>query len=117
MSDLDERSNLNEMAVVCDKKDGYGMIIEVYSQDHGTMGDKSNPAHAHLKATDKKYLGKFAITQQPPRGEQYVFDCDKKAYIPSEYKTKIVEWSKVRHRNAELSNWAALKFAWKLLHP
>jgi hypothetical protein len=114
---LNERQQpLNEMATVCGKNDGYGMIIEVYSEDHGVLGSKSEPAHAHLKTAGNKYLGKFAITNQPPRAARYVFDCDKNNYIPPEYKETIVKWSKMKYRKSEVSNWAALKIAWNMLH-
>jgi hypothetical protein len=114
---LDERQTVNEMGVVCSKKDGYGMIIEVYSEDHGVLGDKSRPAHAHLKTADNKYLGKFAITDQPPRADRYVFDCDKNKFIPPEYKEKIVKWARMKYQNYGVSNWAALKVLWNSLHP
>jgi hypothetical protein len=93
------------------------MIIEVYSEDHGVLGDKSNPAHAHIKSPDGNYLGKFAITNQPPRDAHYVFDCDKNKYIPPDYKKAIVGWSKMKYHNLEVSNWSALKIAWSTLHP
>jgi hypothetical protein len=112
-----EERRLNEMATVCGKRDGYGMIIEVYSEDHGILGDKSNPAHAHLKMTDGRYLGKFAITAQPPRAEWYVYDCDKSRFIPPEFKEKIVEWAKYKYKGQSISNWAVLKISWNILHP
>jgi hypothetical protein len=118
MEILNERQySLNEMATVCSKNDGYGMIIEVYSEDHGILGSKTDPAHAHIKATDNKYMGKFAITDQPPRATRYVFDCDKNKYIPPEYKEAIVKWAKMNYRNQDVSNWSALKIVWNSLHP
>jgi hypothetical protein len=115
---LRESQPLNEMATACSKRDGYGMIIEVYSEDHGVLGNSSNPAHAHISDTSKKYLGKFAITRQPPRASRYVFDCDKNMPIPEEYKDKIVEWAKYRHsKDEDISNWGALKLFWGGLHP
>lgn len=114
---IEERVELREMATVCSKKDGYDIIIEVYSDDHGTLGDRTSPAYAHLKSTDGNYLGKFAITIQPPRAERYVYDCDKNHYISSEYKDKIVEWVKYKYRGEEISNWSALKLSWNILHP
>jgi hypothetical protein len=116
MAELEERETLNEMATVCSKRDGYGMIIEVYSEDHGVMDSKTQPAHAHLKTTTNQYIGKFAITKQPPRTSRYVFDCDKKKPIPEEYKDKIVEWAKYKYHKEEISNWATLKLAWRILH-
>jgi hypothetical protein len=59
--------HLQEMATVCKKTDGFEIIIEVYSEDHGILGDKQQPAHAHLKTAGNEYLGRFAITQDPPR--------------------------------------------------
>ena len=113
-----EKTLLNEMAVACRKDEGYSMIIEVYSEDHGILGDSSRPAHAHIRDTNKKYLGKFAITDNPPRSADYVFDCDKKISIPSEYKKKIVEWAKNRNpEESTITNWAGLKFLWRSLHP
>jgi hypothetical protein len=112
-----ERKQLNEMATVCSKNDGYGMIIEVYSEDHGILGDKSNPAHAHIKSTDNIYLGKFAITDQPPRDAVYVFDCDKDKVIPGEYKKKITKWAKDKYHKSAVTNWFILKTFWNGLHP
>jgi hypothetical protein len=114
---VEDKQPLNEMATVCGRNDGYGMVIEVYSEDHGVLGSKSEPAHAHLKTTDNKYLGKFAITNQPPRASRYVFDYDKNNYIPPEYKDNIVKWSRMKYRKQDVSNWAALKIVWSSLHP
>jgi hypothetical protein len=113
----EESQLLNEMATVCQKADGYGMIIEVNSDDHGFLGNKTQPAHAHLKSIDGVYLGKFAITHQPPRGPQHIFDCDKKHLIPASYKAKIVKWAGMKNRETGGSNWAALRWTWKILHP
>jgi hypothetical protein len=90
---LEKTNRLKEMATVCKKTDGFGIIIEVYSEDHGVLGDKNQPAHAHLKTADNQYLGKFAITKEPPSAFNYVFDCDKKNSIPSNYKKTVVEWA------------------------
>jgi hypothetical protein len=117
MTELEERQALNEMATACSKRDGYGMIIEVYSEDHGVLDSKTQPAHAHLKTADNQYIGKFAITRQPPRAPRYVFDCDKNKSIPEEYKDKIVEWAKYKHsKDEDVSNWITLKIAWNILH-
>jgi hypothetical protein len=113
----EEKQRLNEMATVCSKDDGYGMVIEVYSEAHGIIGNKSNPAHAHLKTTDQKYLGKFAITDQPPRDSIYVFDCDKNKLISSDFKKKIAKWAKDKYQGSAVTNWFILKTLWNSLHP
>ena len=111
-----EKQPLDEMATVCSKDDGYGMILEVYSNDHGVIGNKANPAHAHLKATDGKYLGKFAITDQPPRSDMYVFDYDKSHLIPPEFKKKLVVWAKAKYNRSPVTNWWFLKNIWGTFH-
>ena len=109
-------NHLKEVATVCSKKDGFGIIIEVFSDDHGILGDESNPAYAHLKTSSGEYLGKFAITLQPPISVEYVFDCDKNKQIPQKYKEIIIEWAKTKNED-DILGWSALKFAWKALHP
>jgi hypothetical protein len=117
MTEFEENQTLNEVATVCSKHDGYGMIIEVHSQDEGDLDSKSNPAHAHLKTSTNQYIGKFAITKQPPRVLRDVFDCDKNKSIPEKYKDKIVEWAKFKYHHEEVPNWVGLKLAWSALHP
>jgi hypothetical protein len=68
------------------------------------------------------YLGKFAITKEKPRSIDYVFDCDKKNKIPSEYKHKIVNWApeqspKYDEEDGLVTNWGATKAEWRNLHP
>jgi hypothetical protein len=117
--------HLQEIATVCSKKDGWGMIIDVYSEDHGVLYDKTNPAHAHIKDLDGNLLGKFAITKEKPQSSAYIFDCYKKdgkiIRIPPEYKEKIVRWAPIKPPLSDdddaISNWGALKLAWRHLHP
>jgi hypothetical protein len=106
---------LREMATVCKKSDGFGIVIEIYSEDHGVLGDKTQPAHAHLKTASGKYLGKFAITLQPPGSSDYVFDCDKDQRIPTKYKDIIVQWGSSKNED-DIPGWSSLKFAWRALH-
>lgn len=107
---------LNEMAVVCKKSDGFGIIIEIYSEDHGVLGSKENPAHAHVRSASGEYLGKFAITIQPPRSAEYVFDVDKKKRIPTTIKSIIVKWGKTRNKD-DIIGWSLLRSVWRALHP
>ena len=110
------RSKLEEMATVCKKTDGFGIVIEVFSEDHGILGDKTDPAHAHLKTASDDYLGRFAITLQPPRSKEYVFDLDDDHRIPTRYKDIIVEWGNSRNEDGIL-RWPLLKSVWRALHP
>jgi hypothetical protein len=110
------KSKLKEIATVCKKTDGFGIIIEVFSEDHGILGDKNDPAYAHVKTAQGEYLGKFAITLQEPGSSDDVLDCDKKQLIPLEYKNSIFKWGKTKNED-KIPGWSGLKFAWGALHP
>jgi hypothetical protein len=110
------KQKLREVATVCKKTDGFGIIIEVFSEDHGVLGNKRNPAYARIKTVSGEYLGKFAITLQPPNSSDDVFDCDKKQLIPLEYKNSIVKWGKTKNED-KIPGWSGLKFSWDILHP
>ena len=113
---LEEKVQLHEVATACSKTDGFGIIIEVHSDDYGIIGDETNPAHAHIKTTDGEYLGKFSITIQPPKNIENIIDCDKNAIIPTKYKQIIIKWSQSKNEYGGLE-WSFLKFCWRALHP
>jgi hypothetical protein len=114
-------NHLQEIATLYAKD----MIIEVYN-DHGEIGNPKNPAHAHLKKADGTFLGKFTITKQPPSDKTKIFDCYKEPKtekiipIPSEYKDKIIKWAIEKYpsdEDGEITNWGALKLAFRMLNP
>jgi len=111
---------LREMATVCQRKDGYDMILEIYSDDHGVLFDKENPAHVHVKDLNKNLLGKFAITKERPKHSDYIFDCyhkdGKLVIIPTEYKRKIVDWSADSSPVTGTNNWKIIIDTWRLFH-
>ena len=107
---------IKEIAVACKKTDGFGMIIEVHSEDHGILGDKTNPAHAHIKSSSEEYLGKFEITQQAPRFVNHIINIDKNIQIPIKYKEKIIKWASSKNED-DILYWFFLKSLWKALHP
>ena len=45
---------------------GFGIIIRVRSDDHGTIGNKSSPAHAHILDASKNEKGEIVIKYQTP---------------------------------------------------
>ena len=115
-------THLKEIGTVCGKDDGWDMIIEVHSDDHGILFDNNNPAYAHIRDLNGRYLGKFAITKEKPRSLDNVFDCDKNHIIPSEFKRKIVDWAqepsaKYDEEDGIATNWGAVKAEWRNLHP
>ena len=115
-------THLKEIGTVCEKKDGWKMIIEIHSDDQGILYDRTNPANAHIKDINGNFLGQFAITKEKPHSPEYVFDCDKNNTIPPEYKRKIVEWAakpspKYDEEDGIVTNWGATKAEWQKLHP
>ena len=63
---LEEIQALDEMSRVCKKSDGYGIVIDLYSRDHGEIGNPRNPAHLHLFDTSMNPLGEFELTFKAP---------------------------------------------------
>ena len=64
MKILTEKSQpLNEMA----RFRGFGITIEVRSSDHGKIGNKSSPAHAHVLDNAGKEIAKIVLTVRAPQ--------------------------------------------------
>jgi hypothetical protein len=106
-----EKQQLDEMSYPCRKGDGYGMIIEVHSNDHGDIGNASSPAHAHLRSVEGKELGEFEITEDAPTRPNEIRWYRTKN-IPDGYGVKIVKWAKGENKDG-LNNWAVLKAFWR----
>jgi len=45
---------------------GFGIIIEVRSDDHGKFGNRQSPAHAHILDSSKKELAQIELTKEMP---------------------------------------------------
>ena len=89
---------LNEMSTICRKKDGFGFIAQIYSNDH-------NPPHIHISDTDGKELGQIYITNKIPQKIEdilvYKGNVDKVI-------DKIVEWAN-RKSKYLIMNWNRAK--------
>jgi len=46
---------------------GFGIIIEVRSNDHGKFGNKEMPAHAHILDGSGKEIAQVALTKETPK--------------------------------------------------
>jgi hypothetical protein len=58
-----ERTNLDEMA----QFRGAGVVVEVRSGDHGKLGSKNSPAHAHVfDSSGKQELAQIILSVRPP---------------------------------------------------
>ena len=105
---------LDEMARVCQKSDGFGVVVEIYSKDHGIIGNKRMPAHAHLFDTSMKKLGEFEITPDAPRKVSDVVWYRTKN-PPEGYALKIVNWAKGSKYG--VNNWLFAIRTWEGFHP
>jgi hypothetical protein len=110
-----EKERLDEMSYPCKKSDGYGMIIEVHSGDHGIIGNADSPAHAHLLTVEGKEIGEFEITERAP-ARPYEIRWYRTKNIPDGYEAKIVKWAKGRNKDG-FNNWSSLKFVWRVRSP
>jgi hypothetical protein len=107
---LKKRQQLDEMSYPCRKGDGYGMIIEIHSNDHGIIGNANSPAHAHLRTVEGKEIGEFEITEDAPAKPNEI-RWYRTAKIPEGYGAKIVKWAKGRNKYG-VNNWDVLKTFW-----
>ena len=66
---LKEKRRLIEMA----QFKAAGIILKVYSDDHGTFGNADSPAHAHVfDSSGKKELGIVVLTTKIPQSSAEV---------------------------------------------
>jgi hypothetical protein len=112
---IKEKQSLDEMARVCQKADGYGIVVDIYSRDHGKIGDTRLPAHAHLFDTSMKELGEFEITSKSPIKPSDVM-WYRTPSPPSEgYALRIVKWAKGSKYG--VNNWMFAIRTWEGFHP
>jgi hypothetical protein len=110
-----EKDRLDEMSYPCKKSDGYGMIIEVHSNDHGVIGNARSPAHAHLRTVEEREIGEFEITEDAPDTPNEIrwYRTNK---IPDGYGARIVKWAKGGNKYG-INNWIFLKATWTSREP
>jgi hypothetical protein len=103
----------DEIARVCRKEDGYGIIIEVRSKDRGRLGSLRKPAYAHLFDTNMNPLGKFVITLSTPQKPSdiiwYLTDSP-----PAGYAENLVKWA--NSSILEINNWIFAIRSWESCH-
>lgn len=98
---------LLEMATVCAKSDGYGIILRVYNRD------EHNPPHMHLFDLSGKELGKVILTDKAPKTiDDLRFDKDTKR-LPSKVKNAIVKWGNTVDEDLGIINWRYARRLWK----
>jgi hypothetical protein len=111
--EFEEKVSMQEMAIMSSRRDEDldGIDIAVFSNDH-------LPKHAHIlkRGNHKVELGRFQITQFPPKVHQNVLEV--KEEIDPEYKRQIAAWAKKKNFIFKsYTNWEALKLEWDVLNP
>jgi hypothetical protein len=111
--EFEEKVSIQEMAIMSSRQDEdlENIDIAVFSNDH-------QPKHAHIlkRGNHRIELGRFQITQFPPKTHLGVLEV--KEDIDPEYKRQIAAWA--RKKNfifKSYANWEALKLVWDLLNP
>ena len=111
----EKQAVLDEMARVCKKSDGYGIVVELYSRDHGKIGNSRQPAHAHLFDTNMQELGEFELTLSIPKKSVDIawYRTDPP---PTGYADKIVKLANANSKYG-INNWQHALKTWEDHHP
>jgi hypothetical protein len=107
--------HLKEMSYPCKKSDGYGMIIEIRSTDeHGEIGNRQSPAHAHIYDTNKVPVGEIVITHNKPTKPNEVVPY--RSVLPDGYARKICKWANDTNKRG-VNHWDYLIDEWERRRP
>ena len=106
---------IDEMAKikVCNKRDNFGIVIEVREEDHAP------PAHAHtFYASDDSPAGRFVIKTNPPSKEEDIEGVPPSnpshGELTLDTKKKILRWA--GKTTDGTNNWKLLRHVWNLTH-
>lgn len=106
---------LTEMSYPCKKKDGFGMIIELHSDDHGEIGNEDSPAHVHVFDTNKSKVGEIVVTPERPSKPKDVVPY--RCKLPDGYAKNICKWANATTSNPPQNNWDYLQNEWNRRRP
>jgi len=99
---------------------GFGITIEVRSDDHGKLGNKKEPAHAHILDNAEKELAEVEITRDPPnKGTEIIWY--RTPNPPQGLADKIVKLAKSPSKSAKMARitanvWQAIIMQWINFH-
>jgi len=107
---------MQQMAFPCNKDDQAGILIAINGKDHGVLGNKGAPAHAHLLDLSCKELGEFVITPIPPQKPADI-QWHRTDNVPEGYGKKIVKWANGKKKKTNINCWDFLIQSWNTRHP
>jgi hypothetical protein len=112
-----ERLNLDEMA----QFRGAGIVVEVRSNDHGKLGSKTEPAHAHiLDSSGKQELAQIVLKISPPEKPSDI-QWYRTESPPASLGKKILNFAiahntKIKKLGVNETNWISIIRQWIYFH-
>lgn len=98
---------LSEMATVCKKNQGYGFILQIFSDDH-------DPAHVHMLDYNNQPITRILLTDKPKTiNDIYIYDNDPN--ISNNLKRKVLNWAQ-NNNNLGINNWLFSISIWNTFH-
>ena len=109
IEEINERISLNEMACLCDKSDGYGLEIVIFSSDHP-------PAHMHVKDVNSgKKVGRVLIPNEEPKSFHDILPYEGEE-ISNKIKKIIFKILTSKDPDTGTTNLVTAKRLWKAIH-
>ena len=99
---------------------GFGITIEVRSDDHGKLGNTSNPAHAHVLDNSGKEVAQIALIKEAPKKASDII-WHRTPNPPAGLGDRIVKLANSKSITAKESGmsgtvWQGALYLWLLFH-
>lgn len=106
---LYESEILSEMATLCSKKEGFGIVVVMHSDDH-------EPQHVHLSSIDNKEQTKIDISGDLPEDYKDLIIVKNCKDVSTGLKKSFLNWAKMRTIGQKINNWEFAKGLWFVFH-
>ena len=106
---FNESEILREMATLCSKQEGFGIIVIMHSDDH-------EPRHVHLLSSDKSEYTKIEITDEMPTDYKNLIVLKGCNNVSSDLKKRFLEWAGKTTIGRSINNWEFAKGVWFVFH-
>lgn len=109
LKDLQESEILSEMATLCSKKEGFGIVVEMHSKDH-------NPKHIHLSSIDNKEQTRIDISGELPKNYKDLVIVKGSKDVSTDLKKRFLNWANLTTIGEKINNWEFAKGMWFVFH-